>query len=101
MYEPRGAGKGLEMKRKLQKLIREYKVAMKKADAIDAAWENDYENEELEAAWDAAYKAEHKAMMNLVDALVQFSRGMLTKQAAFSLVRIKFSEVEALVARMA
>ena len=89
------------MKRKLQKLIREYKAAMKKADAIDTAWENDYANEELEAAWDAAYKAEHKAMMNLVEGLVQFSHGLLTQQAAFSLVRIKFDEVEALIARMA
>ena len=89
------------MKKELQRLMKEYRAAMEEADRIDAAWEDDYENEELEAAWDAAYKAEHKAMTNLVDGLVRFSRGMLNEHAARSLVRVKLEAVEALIARLA
>lgn len=87
--------------RKLTKLINNYKKAQAATDAVDKLWDVDPENAEIEAAWDKACKAEDAAFTALAEELHRFSHGMLTMKAARSVIRVKFDEVEALVARLA
>lgn len=57
----------------IKKLFKAFETAEAKHDKIEAAWELDPENEELEAAWDAQYKKLFKAQQELEKAITDFS----------------------------
>lgn len=57
----------------LKKLWKEYTTAKNESDKLDLEWAKDPENEELEKAWDKAYKEQYTAFENLVNGLNKFS----------------------------
>ena len=87
--------------RKFKRLFNEYKRLNSITNEIEAAWDNDPENEELEADFDKAYIAEHKALTNLMDYIVLYTGGMIDRPTA-RLMIVKMPErLEALVNRIA
>ena len=68
------------------------------ANAADSAWEQDPENEELEAAFDRAYEAEHEARQALIDEIVSFTSGRIDAAVARKMLGSKRDELMALMA---
>ena len=85
----------------LKKMLEELEAAETKTDRIDEAWENDYENEELEKAYMEAYKEEHKAFETLVNEIVKVSCGAIDNKTARMVLIAKRDEVKSLIARIA
>lgn len=84
----------------MKELFKAYEIAEMKANEADEAFGNDPENEELEAAFDKAYKEEYKAFENLVNAIVEISKGKIENKIARLMIRTKRNELKALLSRM-
>lgn len=85
----------------MKELLKALKIAEEKADRIDAAWDADPENEALEAAFDEAYAAQYKAFEAVVKKIVSMTGGKIDQRTAGTMLRMKRSEIESLVSRMA
>lgn len=85
----------------LKSLLKELEIAEQKMDAIDKAWEEDYENEALEEQWNAAYKAENEAFNEVVNEIVRLTSGMINEKTASMMLRAKRDELVGLVVRIA
>lgn len=83
------------MKEALLKLIE----AERKSNEIDAAWEADPENEELEKAFDEAYTNEWAAKADLITAISKAA--CMDRNVAQIMVNTKRAELESLILRMA
>ena len=81
----------------LKRLMAEFEAAEKESDRIDALWEEDYENEALEAEWIAAYKAETSAREKLQDALVKLASGAVDGKTARTMIYATRAELKALI----
>lgn len=86
---------------KIKELFKELEEAEKRSDAIDEAWENDYENEKLEAAWLEAYNKEADALNALITEIVNVTAGMIEPKTAKMMVISKRDELKALIERIA
>lgn len=84
----------------MNELLEALKAAEEKANRIDKAWEADPENEELEAAFDEAYAAEHKALEAVANEIVKFTSDKIDFQTASVMIRKKRAELESLIARL-
>lgn len=63
------------MKDELKRLMNEWKEAEKKSDELDAKWDENPDDEEIEAAWDEAYKASQNTFNALAKALSDMTNG--------------------------
>lgn len=98
----RTSRKGNEMTAKeIKRLFAEMEEAERISDELDAAWEQDPENAELEAAWDAAYAAEHAAFSAVVEEVVKITGGAIDATTARLMLMKKRDEFGSLVARLA
>jgi hypothetical protein len=78
----------------MKELLQELELASAKSNKLDEAWDADPMNEELEKAWDEAYKAEHEIFMKCVEKLVEITNGQIDIPTATTLLRAKKSEVK-------
>lgn len=85
----------------MKELLNKLKEAEIMADKADAAWEADPENEELEKAFDNAYKKQWIAFEELVNKIVEMTSGEIDKKTAAAMVREKRNELESIIKRMA
>ena len=85
----------------IKTLLENLEAAEAKSDMIDEAWENDYSNEELEKAWNEAYKAENEAFNKVVSEIVTMTAGMIDEKTAGLMLRAKRAELKALVLKIA
>jgi hypothetical protein len=70
----------------LKNLYNEYLKKEEISDAADEAWENDYESEELEAAFDKAYKEQAEAMNEVINGIVEITNGQIDKRTAHTMI---------------
>lgn len=70
----------------LKNLYNEYIRKEEISDAADEAWENDYDNEELERAFDEAYKEQAEAMNRVIDGIVEITSGRIDKRTAHTML---------------
>lgn len=82
-------------------LFNNYLTAEKRANEADSAWEANPENEELEKAFDEAYKAEHEALEALIEEIEKETNGEIDKKTARMLVTARKEEVKSLIERIA
>ncbi len=82
-------------------LWNEYLEAEKYADEIDAAYEMDPENTEIENKWDEAYKAEYDAKEKVADKIVEMTAGKVDKKTANIMISAKRDELVNLISRIA
>ena len=81
----------------MKELLKRLEAAEKKANEADAAFEANPESEELEKAFDEAYKEEFEAFEALADEIVKASNGQIEKATAATMIRAKRSELKALI----
>lgn len=88
--------------------MKELKNAMAKAieaaeacDAADRAWCENVESRELEAAFDAAYRAQHEAEARLYAAIEAFTGGAIDRKTARLMWVKKREQLRSLIARAA
>lgn len=72
--------------RNLINLLNQLEAIEAETEAIEAAWDENPESEELEAAFDASYQAEHAKLIELANALHEYTSRKLTKNEARRLV---------------
>ena len=85
----------------MKELFKKYEELEAITNRLEEAIEADPENEELETAWNKAYKNEYKAFEALIDKIVSISHGMIDNKTARAMIITKRKELKALVARMA
>lgn len=69
-------------------------------DDLEVQWNEDPENEELEAAWDEAYKSSFAAGQMLINELVSFTNGQITNNIARAMIATKRDELEAIIEKI-
>lgn len=70
----------------IKRLFAEYEAEEAKHDKLDEAYENDPENEELEAAWDAQYKVVYSKSEELINAIYSFTAGQIEKKTIHAML---------------
>lgn len=81
----------------MKELLKRLEEAEERATAADSAWEQDPENEELEKAFDEAWRAEFKAASELTKA-IQKATGIDAKTAG-AMIRGHREELKAIIER--
>lgn len=89
------------MNKELLKKLKKLEEAEKRANAADQAWENEPENEALEAAFDEAYNEEHTAFTELANEIVKMTNNKIDFATASLLIRSKRNELTNLIGRLA
>lgn len=74
-----------ELKRRLEELERLEKIA----DQAEAAYDEDFANEEKEAAFDLAYRNQYNAFMAVCNLIVEMTVGKIDIKTARLMVRTK------------
>lgn len=87
--------------RDIKKLYQIYKEEKTESDRLDTLWEQDPENEILEAAWDDAYTRYHNRAWELAEAIEIFTHGKVNKTVAMQIIDKKPQELAALIERIA
>ena len=85
----------------IKNLMNELVKAESAMNDLDALYEANPENEEIEKRWDAQYKIMWDAREALEDEIVKITAGKITKKIAHAMVAGKRAELQALVARLA
>lgn len=85
----------------IKSLFAEYEELEAKSDAFDEAWAADPESEELEAAWDEAYRVMWNKGEELAAAISGFTAGAIDVRLARRMLTIKRDELRDLIARAA
>lgn len=83
-----------ELKKRLEELTRLEEIANK----ADAEYEAEPENEEMEKAFDEAYKEEFAAFMAVSEMIVKMTSGQIDIKTARKMVKTKRNEILNLVA---
>lgn len=86
---------------RFKELFETYKRAEIAATEIENRYDAEPENEELETAFDVAYKIEHKALMALADGIVEYTAGMIDRKTARIMIMKMPERLEALVNKIA
>ena len=86
---------------KIKELFRQYEEAEWIADEADEAWENDYDNIELEQEFNKAYKAEHEAFNRLYKEVKRLTDNAIDAKTFRAMMATKRSEIESLIERIA
>lgn len=84
-----------------KRLFKAYQKAEKAATAAEMAYDQEPENEAIEAAFDKAYEAEHKALMALANGIVEYTAGMIDIKTARIMIMKMPERLETLVAKIA
>lgn len=85
----------------IKNLFEEFEKAEAKTNEIESKWEGCPENEDLERAFDEAYKAEFKAHGDLVAEIQKITNGKIDTATANAMLAKKRTELRALIARLA
>lgn len=86
--------------KEIKTLFTNYEVAEERANKADEAWNNEPENEELEAEFDRAYEAEYNAFEKLVNAISKFTNNQIDTKTAGLMVRTKRNELKAIIEKI-
>lgn len=80
----------------MKELLEKLSAAELEANRLDGLWDANPDNAELEAQWDAAYKAEGAVFAKVVSELVKITSGQIDRSTAASMLRNKRAEIEKL-----
>lgn len=86
---------------KIKEMFKALEAAEAEMDIIDAKYDEEPENEEVEVAWTKAYEKEHEAFTAVVNEIVKISNGMIDSKTAATTIRAKREELKNLISRIA
>jgi hypothetical protein len=85
----------------MKELFKAYEATQKANNEAFEAWEQEPENEELEATFDRTYEAYIKANRALVEAIVTITNGAIDAGIAKRMIATKRDELKSLIEQMA
>lgn len=85
----------------MKELLKRLEEAERKANIADTEYEANPEDEELEKAFDEAYKAEFEAFEALANEIVKTTGGQIEKATASTMIRAKRNELRTLIEKIA
>lgn len=81
----------------MKNLFKEFEASKKESDEIDARFEAEPENEEIEKEADAAYKKYFETFTNLINAIVKFTNNEIDEKTARLLINTKYDAIKELL----
>lgn len=85
----------------MKELLKRLEEAERKANIADTEYEANPEDQELEKAFDEAYKAEFEAFEALANEIVKTTGGQIEKATASTMIRAKRNELKTLIEKIA
>lgn len=85
----------------IKEMFKALETAEAEMDIIDAKYDENPEDEEIEAAWTKAYQKENEAFMDVVNEIVKMTNGQIDNKTAAMMMRAKRKEIKSLIERMA
>ena len=85
----------------MKELLKRLEEAEQRANEADQAWEQDPENEELEKAFDEAYKAQHEAINALIEEIYRQTNGDIDIRTARTMIRKYREALKAIIEKAA
>ena len=85
----------------IKDLLSDLELKEEQANEAEARYDADPENEELEQAFDIAYKREFEAMQELIKGIVKISDGKISPVIARIMVMTQREKLHALCAKLA
>lgn len=90
MYEDKG----------IKELFKELEELEKESNRLDNLMEENPCNEEIEKAFDEAYKKEWEVFNKLIDEVVKFTEGKIGRKQAYNMIQLKRSELKSIIEMM-
>ena len=84
----------------IKELLKKLEDAEKKANELDKLMEENPDNEEIEKAFDEAYKKEWEVFNKLIDEVVKFTEGKIDRKQAYNMIQLKRSELKSIIEMM-
>ena len=81
----------------MKNLFKEFEAAKKESDEIDARFEAEPENAEIEKEADAAYKKYFETFTKLINAIVKFTNNEIDEKTARLLINTKYDAIKELL----
>ena len=84
----------------LKELLKQLEDAERKANELDELMAENPDNEEIEKAFDEAYKKEWEVFNKLIDEVVKFTEGKIDRKQAYNMIQLKRSELKSIIEMM-
>ena len=84
----------------LKELLKQLEDAERKANELDKLMVENPDNEEIENAFDEAYKKEWEVFNKLIDEVVKFTEGKIDRKQAYNIIQLKRSELKSIIEMM-
>ena len=84
----------------IKELLKQLEDAEIKANELDKLMEGNPDNEEIEKAFDEAYKKEWEVFNRLIDEVVKFTEGKIDRKQAYNMIQLKRSELKNIIEMM-
>lgn len=81
----------------IKELLKQLEDAERKANELDELMEENPDNEEIEKAFDEAYKKEWEVFNKLIDEVVKFTEGKIDRKQAYNMIQLKRSELKSII----
>lgn len=84
----------------IKELLKQLEDAERKANELDKLMVENPDNEEIEKAFDEAYKKEWEVFNKLIDEVVKFTEGKIDRRQTYNMIQLKRSELKSIIAMM-
>ena len=84
----------------LKELLKQLEELEKESNRLDNLMEENPGNEEIEKAFDEAYKKEWEVFNKLIDEVVKFTKGKIDRKQAYNMIQLKRSELKSIIEMM-
>ena len=81
----------------IKELLKQLEDAERKANELDKLMVANPDNEEIEKAFDEAYKEEWEVFNRLIDEVVKFTEGRIDRKQAYNMIQLKRSELKSII----
>ena len=81
----------------IKELLKQLEDAERKANELDKLMVENPDNEEIENAFDEAYKKEWEVFNKLIDEVVKFTEGKIDRKQAYNMIQLKRSELKSII----
>lgn len=81
---------------KLAQMIADYEKAQANTNELEAQVENNPTDTALEKEWDKAYAIEYKALIDLIEAIVNLTNGQIDKKTARQMIATRLDTLKAI-----
>lgn len=81
----------------IKELLKKLEDAEIKTNELDKLMVENPDNEEIEKAFDEAYKKEWEVFNKLIDEVVKFTEGKIDRKQVYNMIQLKRSELKSII----